>query len=94
MPVIFIRYTDGLYDITKKVHVENDEQERMVTILNKHKIPKDFIEVQGYDTPTFVIDGYTYYVNDWPRFHEICDEFETILLADKDRKLRYRKRKL
>jgi len=86
MGQLFIRYTDGVFEITKKTRIDDSEARKLKEIMEHFLLKPELIEVQEYSTTTFSFGGYTYYLNDDYKFDEIMRRVETVLLKNTERK--------
>jgi hypothetical protein len=85
MGYLFIRYTDGMFDITKRARVGEPEEKEIIDVLKSFKLEPELLELESYDTTTFSVGGYTFYLNDDTSFNAIMAKIEEILLKDKER---------
>jgi len=90
MGQLFIRHTDGLFDVTRKIHIDSDEENEIMKILEAHGLKGELMELQDYDTPTFSVGGYCYYLNEIVLFEQIMNELKGLLLKNKDRKSKFK----
>ncbi len=86
MGYLFVHYTDGIYQISKKVRVEDGEETQISKLLEDMGLNKEMFEVQEDDKIVYTLGGYTYYLEDRKSFSAINKAIEKILLEDSKRK--------
>jgi len=91
MGYLFIRYTDGLYDVNKKVRIDESEEKEIIKVLKSFELKPELMELESYDTTTFSIAGYTFYLNEDFKFNLIMKKVDDLLLKDAERKKKHAK---
>jgi hypothetical protein len=78
MPLLFINFLEGKYQVTKRVRIEMDQVRDLKKILKKFGLEGHEIEIRG-DGISYMVDGTTFYLDDPTKFEEINKQIDLLI---------------
>lgn len=89
-----IRTTDGLYNISRNIWINEEEEKEIIKILKEAGLKPSKIEAKGWIT-AFIIGGFTFYLASRYALNHLFDEIDKkikeLLLKNKKRRYLYEK---